>query len=270
MKNKYVAIIGMGWLGKPLAFSLKNEEYKVFAGSRDKEKVYQFNESGFIGFQISFNTDSVKIQLTKEELDQIHYLIICIPPSGFSNYAESIASIVTCFNSKTKIIFTSSTGVYEEVNKQVTEDSNKIAEHPVFLAEQKLKEFAEDRVTIIRLAGLIGENRHPVKYFIQKNLIPNSNAPVNLVCQKDVIRSIQLILEKQLIRKTYNIVNPSHPSKEDYYLSASKELYNSKPNAESGSGGKLVLGTKFEEEIGFTYNFPIDNWDEFRNTNEYR
>lgn len=269
MSTKNVAIVGMGWLGIPLALSLKKEGHKVFAGSRYKEKVNQFNESGLIGFQISFDTDSIKIHLTREERDQIDYLIICIPPSGFSNYAESIASIVTCFNSKTKIIFTSSTGVYEEGNMEVTEDSNKIAEHLVFLAEQKLKEFAEDRVTIIRLAGLIGENRHPVKYFIQKNLIPNSNAPINLVCQQDVIRAIELILEKQLFGKTYNIVNPSHPSKKDYYLTSAKELYNRIPNTEAGIGGKLVLGTKFEEETGFTYNFPINDWDEFRNTNEY-
>ncbi len=269
MNNRNVAIIGMGWLGKPLAVSLMKNGYTIFAGTRNLDKAKEFNQLGLIGFQISFDTDYVKIHLTKEKLDQIDFLIICVPPSGFSNYAESLGSIVSYFDSETKIIFTSSTGVYEEVNKEVAEDSNKITEHPVFLAEQKLKELKGDQLTIVRLAGLIGENRHPVKYFIQKNLIPNSNAPINLVCQKDVIRSIELILEKQLFGKTYNIVNPSHPSKEEYYLSAAKELYNSKPNIESGSGGKLVLGTKFEEEIGFAYNFPIDDWDEFRNTNEY-
>lgn len=269
MNKGNVAIIGMGWLGIPLAVSLMKNGYTIFAGTRNLDKAKEFNESGLIGFQISFDTDSVKIHLTKEELDQIDFLIICIPPSGFSNYAETIASIVSYFNAETKIIFTSSTGVYEEVIGAVTEVSNKIQNHPVHLAEQKLEEIATNRLTILRLAGLIGENRHPVKYFIQKNLIPNYNAPVNLVFQKDVIRSIELILEKQLIGKTYNIVNPSHPSKKDYYLSASKELYNSKPDTESGSGGKLVLGTKFEEESGFKYNFQIDDWNELRKTNEY-
>ncbi|MBM3184801.1 MAG: NAD(P)-binding domain-containing protein [Bacteroidetes bacterium] len=269
MNNGNVAIFGMGWLGKPLALSLKKNGNKVFAATRNIDKVKEFNKLGLVGFQVSFETDSVKIYLSKEELDQMDYLIICIPPSGFSNYAESLGSIVSYFNSETKIIFTSSTGVYEEVFGAVTEASYKIHDHPVHLAERKLEEIASNRLTILRLAGLIGENRHPVKYFIQKNLIPNSSAPVNLVCLKDVIRSIELILEKQLFRKTYNIVNPSHPSKEEYYLSAAKELYNSKPNTESGSGGKLVLGTKFEEEISFAYNFPIDDWDEFRNTKEY-
>jgi nucleoside-diphosphate-sugar epimerase len=150
----------------------------------------------------------------------------------------------------------------------VNENSNKIQNHPVFLAEQKLEKLVGHRLTILRLAGLIGENRHPVKYFIQKNLIPNCNAPVNLVCQKDVINVIDLILEKQLFGKTYNIVNPSHPLKKDYYLNAAHELCNSLPKIEFGNGGKLVLGTKFEEEIGFKYNFPIDDWIELRKTNE--
>ena len=270
MKNTNVAIVGMGWLGKPLALSLMKNGCNVYTATRNIDKAKEFKDLGLISFQISYETDSVEINLAKEDLEQIKYLIICIPPSGFSNYAQSLGSIVTCFNAKTKIIFTSSTGVYEEINGEVTEDSNKTKDHPVFLAEQKLRELAEDRLTIIRLAGLIGDNRHPVKYFIQKDLIPNCNAPVNLVCQKDVIRAIELILEKQLFRKTYNIVNPSHPSKKDYYINASKAISNGNPKAEFGAGGKLVLGTKFEEETSFKYNFPIDDWNELRKTNEYR
>lgn len=269
MKNTNVAIMGMGWLGRPLALSLMKNGYTVYAATRNIDKAKEFNKLGLNGFQISYEINSIKIELKKEDLEQIDNLIICIPPSGFSNYDQIIGSIVSCFNTKTKIIFTSSTGVYEEINGEVTEDSNKIIEHPVFLAEQKLRELAEDRLTIIRLAGLIGNNRHPVKYFIQKDLIPNCNARVNLVCQNDVIRAIKLILEKQLLNKTYNIVNPNHPFKKDYYLNAAKELSNANPKTEIGTGGKLVIGTKFEEEASFKYNFPIDDWNELRKTNEY-
>ena len=270
MKNMNVAIVGMGWLGKPLAMSLMKSGFNVYAATRNVHKAKEFKDLGLIGFQISYDTDSVEIHLDKEALEQIDILIICIPPSVFANYVQTLGSIVSHFTDKTKIIFTSSTGVYEDVNKHVNEDSNKILDHSVFLAEQKLKELAGDRLTIIRLAGLIGDNRHPVKYFIQKDLIPNCNAPVNLVCQKDVIRAIELILEKQLFSKTYNIVNPSHLSKKDYYLAAAKKLFNKIPITEDGTGGKLVLGTKFEEETGFKYNFPIDDWNELRKTNEYR
>jgi nucleoside-diphosphate-sugar epimerase len=268
MNNRNVGIIGMGRLGIPLAVSLMKNGYTIFAGTRNFDKTKEFNQLGLIGFQISFDTDFVKIHLTKEELDQIDYLIICIPPSGFSHYAESLGSIVSYFNSETKIIFTSSTGVYREINEIVTEESSKIQDHPVFLAEQKLKELKGDRLTVVRLAGLLGENRHPVKYFIQKNLIPNSNAPVNLVCQKDVIRAIELILSKQLFGKTYNIVNPNHSSKKDYYLAAAKELFGEIPQIEKGNGGKLVLGTKFERETGFQYESRLEDWSQFFQTSK--
>jgi nucleoside-diphosphate-sugar epimerase len=148
----------------------------------------------------------------------------------------------------------------------MTEESDKIQDHPVYQAEQKLLELAASRLTILRLAGLIGENRHPVKYFIQKNRIPNSNAPVNLVHQKDVIHAILLVLKNEIFGEIFNIVNPSHLSKKDYYLAAAKELFNENPITEDGPGGKLVLGTKFEEETGFKYQLAIDNWSEFLKT----
>ena len=160
----------MGWLGKPLALSLMKNGCNVYTGTRNIHKAKEFKDLGLISFQISYDSDSVEINLAKEDLEQIKYLILCIPPSGFSNYAQSLGSIVTCFNAKTKIIFTSSTGAYAEVNGLVTEDSQKIQDRPVFEAEQKIKQLADHRLTILRLAGLIGEDRHPVKYFIKNNL----------------------------------------------------------------------------------------------------
>ena len=270
MKMTSIAIIGLGWLGKPLAFSFQKKGFRVYTGTRDDFKLQQFNAFGFIGFQISFDLDSVKIHLSEEELNQISYLIICIPPTGFKNYSETILSIVSQFNEKTKVIFTSSTGVYEEINGQVDENSIKIPNHPVFLAEQNLEKLAGNRLTILRLAGLIGHNRHPARYFIDKKTIPNSNAPVNLVCQEDVINAIHLIIEKQLFSEVFNIVNPFHPSKKDYYLAAAKELFGtSMTRTDEGVGGKLILGTKFERESGFNYLFPIDNLSELLKTNEY-
>ena len=113
MKNTNVAIVGMGWLGKPLSLSLMRNGYNVFAATRNIDKAKEFRDLGLISFQISYEIDSLLIHLAKEDLEQIDNLIICIPPSGFSNYDQTVGSIVSCFSTKTKIIFTSSTGVYE-------------------------------------------------------------------------------------------------------------------------------------------------------------
>jgi nucleoside-diphosphate-sugar epimerase len=263
MKNEKVLIFGVGWLGLPLAFSLKDMGFDVFTASRSLQKCSQLNDFGFKAIEISCHFDSVKIQLNIEQLNEINYLIICIPPTGVQNYKGVLESIVSKFNDKTKIIFTSSTGIYEEINDNVDEESDKISDHPVYLSEKKLLEIAGNRLTILRLAGLIGANRHPIKYLIQKDLIPNCQAPVNLVCQKDVIRAINLIIEKQIFGAIFNIVNPSHPTKKHYYLAAAKEFFEAVPRTAVGNGGKLVLGTKFEREIGFQYLFKLDDWNEF-------
>jgi nucleoside-diphosphate-sugar epimerase len=266
MSKNNVAIIGVGWLGFPLALCFKNQGYTVFVGTRNPERIEKFNSFGLVGFEIIYHSHSVRIKLNDSQIDSIRNLIICLPPSRFENYSVILGELVSKFNGKTNIIFTSSTGVYRETNKQVTEDSPIIPDHPVFQAEQKLLEIASKRLTILRLAGLIGDERHPVKYFIKNNLIPNSSAPVNLVCQFDVIRAIVLILERKLFGEIFNIVNPSHPSKKKYYLSAARELFGEIPNVELGNGGKLVLGTKFELISGFSYEHDLEDWGQFFQT----
>jgi nucleoside-diphosphate-sugar epimerase len=263
MENKNVAIIGLGWLGMPLAFNFKNAGFDVYAGSGKSQKIKELNDFGFKGFLISYSDESVQIDLKKNEIDNICHLIICLPPSTFKNYALTISSIVKQFDQKTKIIFTGTTSIYHDNDAKINEDFSKNKEHPVYIAEQNLLRLRKERLTILRLAGLVGGNRHPVKYFIQKDLIPNSNAPVNLVSQKDVIRAIQLIIERNIFGEVFNIVNPFHPTKRDYYLAAAKEIFKTVPRTEVGKGGKLVLGTKFENQVGFQYLFALDDWSDF-------
>ena len=265
MGFKKIAIFGYGWLGKPLALHLKSVGFDVYAASRSQRKIDEMNHLEIKGFEVNYEIEGAKtnIHLNPAIFHSIDYLIICLPPSGFQQYAEFIFSIVLQFPKKTKIVFTSSTGVYENLNSEIFEDSIKIDNHPVFEAEKKLQNSFASRLTILRLAGLIGGKRHPVNYFIQRNFVPNSNAPVNLVCLKDVIRAMELILEKQIFGDIFNIVNPYHPSKQHYYLSAAKAICGRKLLFENGNGGKLVSGKKFEQLTGFTYLFDLDDWKQF-------
>ena len=262
MVHNKIAIFGLGWLGNPLALHLKNLGFDVYAASRNKQKVAEITASGITGFEVEYdsNLTKTKIYLNPTSINSIDYLIICLPPSKFERYDEFVISIAQQFSNKTKVIFTSSTGVYEDINKEIDEESRKIDSHPVFEAEKKLRNLLTNRLTVLRLAGLIGGNRHPVKYFIQRNMIPNSSAPVNLVCLKDVIRAIEWILNKQIFGDDFNIVNPNHPTKKDYYLCAAKALCGKIISYDVGKGGKLVNGNKFQVLTGFNYLFDLDDW----------
>lgn len=265
MINHRIAIFGLGWLGKPLAFHLKTLGFDVYAASRNKEKIAEIAASGITGFEVEYdsNLTKTKICLNPTTINSIDFIVICLPPSKFKRYDEFVVSIAQQFSNKTKVIFTSSTGVYEDINTEIDEESRKIDNHPVNEAEKKLRNLLANRLTVLRLAGLIGGNRHPVKYFIQRNMIPNSSAPVNLVCLKDVIRAIEWILNKQIYGYDFNIVNPYHPTKKDYYLCAAKTLYGKIISSDVGKGGKLVNGKKFQELTGFNYLFDLDDWSLF-------
>jgi nucleoside-diphosphate-sugar epimerase len=263
MSKKSVAIIGFGWLGKPLALALKEDGHTVFASSRNDDKITEINDLGITGFKITFGNDNVEVDLNFALIQEIDFLIITLPPSGFEIYTESMTQISSKFSSKTKIIFTSSTGVYRDTDSIIDETGAVIKNHPVYLAEQKLREVAKKRLTILRLAGLIGMNRHPVKYFIQKNVIPTGSSPVNLVRGEDVIRAIIDIIEKDLIGEVFNIVSKEHPDRVAYYSTAAKSIFDISLCSEKQTPGKTIDGMKFVKNTRFNYKYSIFEWDAF-------
>lgn len=268
MLKKTVAIIGFGWLGKPLASALKNKGYQVLAGTRNAEKVKEINSFGIVGFKHSFIQNSYQSDLTAEQKSSCDFLIINVPPSSFENYGLCLVRLLETFSKDIKIIFTSSTGVYLDCDAEIDETSELIENHPVFIAEKLLKSQVKDRITILRLAGLIGPNRHPAKFFAQKNIIPNGASPINLVRLEDVVRSIVIILEKDKFGEIYNIVNPEHPTKETYYLEAVDVLFGKKIDVALGEKQKLVKGDKFMHEMSFNYNHSLSEWNVFYNPTE--
>lgn len=268
MNQKNVAIIGFGWLGKPLSIALKNNGYTVFAGSRSEYKIKEINDLGLFGFKLTNTSNNVKIDLKSTQLKSIDYLILTVPPSGFENYAHSLANLIMQFSDETKIIFTSSTGIYQDINSKIDESGPIIENHPVFLAEQQLMGISTNRLTIIRLAGLIGYNRHPVKYFVLKNCITKGSSPVNLVRSEDVIRAVLLILEKGFFGEVFNIVSEEHPSRNGYYIQASKYMFKTLLLAENDNPGKTIDGMKFVNRTGFSYKYSIFEWNAFYNTTE--
>lgn len=217
-----IAVVGLGWLGLPLALKLKEKGYEILGTTTTKEKIDSFQQK---------NLSTILLDLNKETQDQeiTHFFaetsicIITIPPSKslFQSYKSQILKLKTYFSKETKFIFTSSTSVYSENVKIFREDSQVLSDFnftsQLFQTEKALGMNLGKRLTILRLAGLFGENRNPAKFLAGKQNLKNANSPVNLVHQEDVISFILELIQQNIWGETINLCSSEHPSRNEFY-----------------------------------------------------
>ena len=255
--NKNVLLFGCGYLGLPLAEELKTQGYFVQVATNSPEKLKGFEEDGLNPFLVSLDFDNFSTDSIKEKCKTIDSAILMLPPSNFKNYAATIQSIADCFQKNTHVIFVSSISVYEDTSEIVIENSPCKENHALILAENNLRRNKSINTTILRLAGLLGNGRHPVLSFLNKEKIANGLAPVNLVHQQDVVAVITKILSKNIRNELFNICYPEHPTRKDFYERAADKLFSKQIEFVSEGSGKIVNGQKIVEFCGFTYKNTI-------------
>ena len=221
------------------------------------EKISDLTQNGINGFSIQFKEEGVSLELDSAIIANTAILIFSIPPTGFRDYAKSLVEIASLFPKETQLVFASSTGVYLEISETINENAMCDENHTVRKAEVTLLEKFKERLTILRLAGLIGENRHPVKYFLNKKEIPNGLAPVNLIQLKDVIQAFLMVIESKLMNSIFNVCAPQHPTRMDYYGEIAKLKFGVQLSFLEEGKGKIVDGSKIVKETGFQYNTSI-------------
>jgi nucleoside-diphosphate-sugar epimerase len=251
MKKK-VTLIGCGWLGLPLGINLLKNGYTVFGSTQSVEKVEYLSSLGLNGFLYS----EENLTHIPNEAKLSDLLIINFPPSKSADYAKQISDLIQVFSNDTKVIFTSSTSVYKDIDGQVNEQSELNETHPVSLAEQSVIN-SNHAYCIFRLAGLIDENRHPIK-FLSGRETQNALGRVNLVHKIDVISAIETQLDSTKWNTVYNVCSPEHPTRKEYYTKSAefKGLPHPIFNSE-GSTGKEISSQKLIESLGFQFTQSI-------------
>lgn len=247
-----VLIIGCGWLGLPLAERMIQEGHQVFGSSTRENKLQLLAQSGITPFLYNGDTFADLPEWIKE----IDCVILNFPPSKTQDYPKQIERLIEQLPTACKIIFTSSTGVYQDVEGEVDEQGVVQKDHSVYLAEEKIKN-SNKKFTILRLAGLIGGDRHPVKYMSGKTY-QDGNALVNLVHREDVIQAIIAVIEQDKWQKVFNICHNDHPSRVEYYTQKAIEFNILKPNfILSDKKGKKINGNGIQNELNFSYTNPL-------------
>ncbi len=261
MKN--IGIIGLGWLGLPLARNLQSLGYTIFGTTTSLKKKIELEKEGFSVLVLNLNEDQNKSEV-QEFFKTCNFAFLNIPPSkcNFQSYQSQILSAVSFFENGTKFVFASSTSVYSENVKIALEDSQILSDYnyssQLFLTEKALKSKLGSDLTILRFAGLVGENRNPAKFLAGKKNLKNGNSPVNLVHLNDCVSFISHVLENKLFGEIFNVCSSEHPSREEFYSWKCIKDNFEKPEFESQEEmllSKIVSNEKSKTILNFTYKF---------------
>ncbi|PYB08901.1 NAD-dependent epimerase/dehydratase family protein, partial [Serratia marcescens] len=202
---KKVAIIGLGWLGMPLALSLMGRGYDVVGSKTTPDGVEAARMSGIECYQLELTPELVCDPDDLESLLRVDALVVTLPArrtvEGSENYFNAVRMLVDSAMAfgVPRVIFTSSTSVYGETAGTLREESplRPVSPSGRVLAELErwLHELPNTSVDILRLAGLVGVDRHPGRFLAGKLDVKGGAQGVNLVHQDDVIAAIQLLLK---------------------------------------------------------------------------
>jgi nucleoside-diphosphate-sugar epimerase len=169
-----------------------------------------------------------------------------------------------------KVVFVSSTSVYGdsfpivEITEETKPNPDTESGKQLLIAETLLQSNSNFRTTVIRFGGLLGDDRHPVKFLAGRTNVENAEAPVNMIQREDCIGIIKEIL-KQVQHdnwewnQTFNAVAPQHPTRKEYYHKKAKNLNLPLPifaeNLESK--GKIISSKKVETILGYSFQKEI-------------
>jgi nucleoside-diphosphate-sugar epimerase len=265
---KKVAIVGLGWLGMPLAMALTARGWQVTGSKTTPDGVEAARMCGIEGCQLALTPE---LECDADELAAllaVDALVVTLPASrtaeGGENYLRAVQNLVdsALASNVPRIIFTSSTSVYGNGNGIVQEDSPlqpvTVAGKTLVALENWLHDLPGTSVDILRLAGLVGPQRHPGRFLAGKTAVPDGEHGVNLVHLDDVVAAITLLLQTPQGGRTYNLCAPSHPSRQQFYPAVARQLGLTPPTFASAADekGKLVDGSRICRELGFRYRYP--------------
>lgn len=270
-----IAVIGYGWLGLPLATSLKDAGHELVGTCTSDEKAAALCEAGLEAVKLNLNGD-----LPQDLTQFFEGTAICIlnfPPTRRADaqgreaeidaYGQNALKAVSQFPAHTKFIFVSSTGVYPDnlpiASEAGFDRTQYVKSNSMAYAEEALHQQLGDRLTIVRMAGLIGGDRQIGKYFAGRKNIPNGDSPVNLIHQQDCIRLIERIIERKAWGEVFNGCASKHPSRRAYYTACCAHFGLEAPDFPQETDPvltKQIDNRKSKQVLDFVYRFddPYD------------
>ncbi|MGL4860960.1 MAG: SDR family oxidoreductase [Enterobacteriaceae bacterium] len=265
---KSVAIVGLGWIGMPLAFMLSSQGYRVTGSKTTADGVEAARMSGLDCYQLNFEQD---LQCEADELTQllsVEQLVITLPASRQrveqGDYRRAVQMLVDSAQAcgVRRVIFLSSTSVYGDAAGVYSERSPLRPTTVVGETLQELEEWLHAlplvQTDILRLAGLVGPDRHPGRFLAGRQGLGGGSQCVNLVHRHDVLVVITQLLKQLQGGRLYNVCAPQHPRRDEFYTKMARQLKLPAPDfiREDQEPERIIDGSLVCRELAFRYRYP--------------
>jgi nucleoside-diphosphate-sugar epimerase len=276
-----ISILGCGWLGLPLAKSLLAKGYVVKGSTTSESELDLLKNAGILSFQIQLEEHQI-IGNIEEFLKETDVLVIDIPPglrreistSNEMTFVNKVKTLIPFIEKSgiQKVIFVSSTSVYGdgfpivEITEETKPNPDTESGKQLAITETLLQSNSHFKTTVIRFGGLLGDNRHPIKFLAGRTNVENPDAPVNMIEREDCIGIIEKILKYSETSEqhdnwgeTFNAVAPQHPTRKAYYHKKAEIFNLPLPTfaEDSESKGKIISSEKVETILGYSFQKEI-------------
>jgi nucleoside-diphosphate-sugar epimerase len=250
---KTVSILGSGWLGLPLAGHLVMKGHCVKASTTSESRLSELTSINVEPFIIDIGRLSSNIRTFL----QANVLIINIPSKNIDGFSDLIKEIEK--SEIERVLFVSSTSVYENKNQTISEsDGVESTRSPLLTIENLFINCAKIKTTVVRFGGLIGCSRNPGEFFCNGRPVHNPDSPVNLIHRDDCIEIISQIIEQEVWGEVLNCCADTHPTKREFYTQAAKSIGAPAPEfVTSGTESfKIITNQKVKQILNYEFLHP--------------
>lgn len=264
-KMKTIGVLGCGWLGLPLAKHLIAQNFIVKGSTTHQNKIDSLSKLGIESFLI--DVFSLEERAFMNFLSSLDMLIITIPPNRLETeptYQKLFNKIIPFIKTAKirRVIMMSSVSVYEPNKEIISEKTTLLSEEKIarqiIAAENSLLNESSFSTCILRLGGLFGNDRRPIKYIVQKGSLENPDLPINMIELRDIIQFTSAIVQNNFEDNcVYNIVSPNYTSRLDYYTKQANELNIQLPplGKNDWSKAKKISGDKITKDTLLAYRY---------------
>jgi nucleoside-diphosphate-sugar epimerase len=269
MNSISISILGCGWLGLPLGAFLAKKGFVVKGSTTQAENFPTLKKNGIAPYQIILDPE-VKANDISDFLNS-EVLIINIPPqrrpdieSFHYRQFESLIEIMQNTPIK-KVLFVSSTSVYPDVNKTITEDETlpspaKGSGKALIKVEKLFLQQKSFQTTVLRFGGLIGYDRLPGRFLANKKEVPNAHAPINVIHQDDCINLIYELISQKIWGEVFHACADKHPLRKDYYTQAAQLIGLTPPEFKKEDSldikYKIINSEKIKKRLNYAFKYP--------------